>query len=227
MDTTLLNEILVNNIRKICKNKKVPISQLEIDLGFSPGLISRWSRTKTSPAFDKIVAVMEYLGVTYEELTSNDKAKTVNFPSGSRNQKQSLQNNIYETLLKNTKDGNMMWNSTGDKLPENISLTDDLFTDWYQYDMHKYYFTLFKQSIMVLIIEYNTRTCYMYNALYTIHYQLDGSTELVLEQDRRLTDLLHYIDADDYHDLCEHYKKYFSQSYVNHDYTNESKFKKI
>ena len=216
MDMTHLNEILVNNIRKICKSKKIPISQMELELGFSPGLISRWSRTKTSPSFDKVVAVMEYLHITYEELTGDGKIKTVNFPSESRNQSRRSENNIYETLLKNTADGYMTWNSTGDKLPENIALSEKLFIDWYQYDMHKYYFTLFKHSIIILIIEYNTRICCMYNALYAIHYQFDGSTECILEQDSRLMDLLRYIDTDDYHDLCEHYKKHFAQSYINY-----------
>ena len=227
MDTTHLNEILVNNIRKICKSKKIQISQMEAELGFSPGLISRWNRTKTSPAFDKVVAVMEYLYITYEELTGDDKIKKVNFSSEARNQRNQSQNSIYETLLKGTADGNIVWSGTGDILPEEISFTDDLFTSWFQYDVHKYYFTTCKQSVIILIIEYNTQTCQMYNALYAIHYQLDGSRELILEQDRRLTDLLHHIDADSYHKLCEHYKKYFAQSYANYDYTNESKFKKI
>lgn len=224
---THLNEILVNNIRKICKSKKIQISQMEAELGFSPGLISRWNRTKTSPAFDKVVAVMEYLDTTYEELTGDDKIKKIDFSSEARNHGNRSQNSIYEILLKSTADENMDWSKTGARLPEEISFTDDLFACWFQYDVHKYYFTTFKQSVIILIIEYNTQTCQMYNALYAIHYQLDGSRELILEQDKRLTELLQYIDADSYHKLCDHYKKHFAQSYVDYDYTNEAKFKNI
>ena len=63
---------LVRAIRFICKKQNVSVSQMEADLGFSPGLISRWNKTKTSPSFDKIAAIMEYLGVTYDELMSSN-----------------------------------------------------------------------------------------------------------------------------------------------------------
>lgn len=41
---------------------------MEEDLGFSPGLISRWSKTKTSQSFDKIVDIVRYLDVSFEDL---------------------------------------------------------------------------------------------------------------------------------------------------------------
>lgn len=59
-------ELLVNNIRSICKEQKVQISQLEKDLGFGAGLVSRW--TKTDPSLSKVVEVAKYLNVSVDRL---------------------------------------------------------------------------------------------------------------------------------------------------------------
>lgn len=227
MDMDHLNESLVNNIRKICKDKNVFITQMENDLGFSPGLISRWSRTKTSPSFDKVVAVMEYLGVTYEELTGNTKITSFSTLSHSRMQENDPQNNmIYETLLKGTIDGRLAWDGTGNTPPAEVSMTD-LFPDWYLYDVHKYYFTIVNHSLFLLLIQYNSQTSQMYDALYLIHHQMDGTRELILEQDKKVLDLLHCINADDHEKLCNHYKQNFFQSYSDINFMNETKFKKL
>lgn len=61
-------DVLTENIRETCRRKKISITRMESELGFSPGLISRWSKTKTSPAFDKIYEIAGYLGVTINDL---------------------------------------------------------------------------------------------------------------------------------------------------------------
>ena len=225
MNMNHINEIIVNNIRRICKSKNIMISQMEEELGFSPGLISRWSRTKTSPSFDKVAAVMEYLGITYEELTGETKITSVNFLSDAPKKTLSPSLNSFDILLKNTIDRHLTWQRTGDKLPLEISSMNNIFTNWYLYDIHKYYFTTVVESLVLLIIEYNTRTCHIYEALYLIHHQMDGSITTILEQDRRLLDLLKYIDNNDYENICNHYKNNFLQSYENSHFTNETKFK--
>lgn len=53
---------LVHRIKDTCEIKNISISQLERDLEFSPGLISRWD--KSSPSADRIVAVAKYLSVS-------------------------------------------------------------------------------------------------------------------------------------------------------------------
>ena len=227
MDMNRLNAILVNNIRKICKNKKVPITQMEEDLGFSPGLISRWSRTKTSPSFDKVVSVMKYLDVTYEELTGEGNITSVNFALHSKDRSAGSTNNIYEIVSKETINNQLHWKRTGEQLPSGISGIEDLFTDWYMYDWHKYYFTVIGQTLFILIVEYNTRTCQLYDSLNIIHYQLDGSSEIILEQDRHLLDLLHFIDEEDYNDICAHYKEHIHRSFEHYEYTNEPEFTEI
>lgn len=60
------NEQLVKSIRQLCKNKNIAISQLENDLNFGAGLISRWS--KNSPSIDKIVDIADYFHVSLDEV---------------------------------------------------------------------------------------------------------------------------------------------------------------
>lgn len=70
------NQILVNNIKKICKDQNISISVLEKDLFMSPGLISRW--TKTTPALDRVLEIANYLQVSLDTLIGNANETTTN-----------------------------------------------------------------------------------------------------------------------------------------------------
>ena len=63
--------LLIDNIRMLCKKNKVSISKLESDLFLSPGLISRWN--KSMPSMDKIMDIAEYFGVSIDELVGRSK----------------------------------------------------------------------------------------------------------------------------------------------------------
>lgn len=93
------NELLVKSIRKICKSNNITPSQLEAELGFGAGLISRW--TKSSPSLDKIVDIADYFNVSIDELIG-------------RNQKTSENNNfqfIY-SLIQMTQNEYVKWNNS-------------------------------------------------------------------------------------------------------------------
>lgn len=60
------NEILVANIRNLCKIKDMGVSQLEKRLGFGSGLISRW--TKSDPSLSKVMDVANYFEVSIDLL---------------------------------------------------------------------------------------------------------------------------------------------------------------
>lgn len=63
------NELLVKTIRALCKSNNISISQLENDLNFGAGLISRW--TKSSPSLDKIIDIANYFHVTLDEVVGH------------------------------------------------------------------------------------------------------------------------------------------------------------
>lgn len=66
----------VDKVRKICKERKIPIYKLEKDLGFANGYIGQL-RKGTFPD-DRLVMIADYLGVSCDYLmgTENTKKET-------------------------------------------------------------------------------------------------------------------------------------------------------
>lgn len=59
----------VERVKKICKERKIPISRLEKDLGFSNGYISQL-RKGTFPS-DRLIMIADYLGLSIADLTDD------------------------------------------------------------------------------------------------------------------------------------------------------------
>lgn len=66
-------EILVKNIKNRCLKLGINISQLEEDLNFSSGLISRWVRM--SPSIEKIADVADYLHMSIDDLVGRNESE--------------------------------------------------------------------------------------------------------------------------------------------------------
>lgn len=60
------NNIIVDSIKKLCKDKNITVSQLEKEIGLSQGLVSKWMNT--TPSLDKIVDIADYFHVTLDEV---------------------------------------------------------------------------------------------------------------------------------------------------------------
>lgn len=86
-------EDLVKNIKKICAIRGIYIRDMELALGFSPGLISRWIRM--SPSIEKVMKVAEYLNVSLDELMSGQVEKN--------------SNDFIERLYKKTEEKKLEW----------------------------------------------------------------------------------------------------------------------
>lgn len=69
-------DIIVSRIKALCKEFKVPIAQLESDLGFSANSINKWKTS--SPSIDKLVKVSKYFNVSIDYLTGVSDLRTVN-----------------------------------------------------------------------------------------------------------------------------------------------------
>lgn len=67
----------VERIKHICKQRKIPISKLEKDCGFSNGYIGQL-RKGTMPD-DRLRIVAEYLEVSAEELSTGEKPEIPGF----------------------------------------------------------------------------------------------------------------------------------------------------
>lgn len=122
------NEMLVKTIRELCQSKSIAISQLETDLEFGAGLISRW--TKSSPSIDKIVDIADYFNVSLDEVV------------GYRN---IIDDKFLEKLIRQTSDKSIKWNKYSDNVdqPKKFFYPYDFddFSDLYEYnkycDTHK------------------------------------------------------------------------------------------
>lgn len=67
----------VDKVKKICKSRKIPISRLEKDLGFSNGYINQL-RKGTFPS-DRLALISKYLDVSISELLGDN----VNTPNNT------------------------------------------------------------------------------------------------------------------------------------------------
>lgn len=154
---------LVATIRRICKEKQISITQMENDLGFSAGLISRWSKTKTSPSFDKIVAIMDYLHITYDQLMSGSQADESEAPAFE----QAGKDNVCEKLLEDSERGRIQWfDACGDETF--LSIYKQFFSDGIHYHVHRIYYTMFGEGYFLIALQCNENTLKMKADLYMI-----------------------------------------------------------
>ena len=87
------NELLVQSIRNLCKSNNISISQLENELNFGAGLVSRW--VKSSPSLDKIVDIANYFHVSLDEVVGYHNV---------------INDKFLEKLIKQTEDKTIQWN---------------------------------------------------------------------------------------------------------------------
>lgn len=71
----------VDKVKSICKERKIPVSRLERDLGYANGYIGQL-RKGTFPD-DRLVEIAAYLGVTTTYLTGEDENKKSPAPEGT------------------------------------------------------------------------------------------------------------------------------------------------
>ncbi len=58
--------MIFDNVRHLCREKRISITKLEDDLGFARSSVCKWN--KNEPGIRKVQKVANYLGVSIEEL---------------------------------------------------------------------------------------------------------------------------------------------------------------
>ncbi len=61
------NKILIDNIRRLCDEHNLKITNLEKELGFGAGIINRWGND-ADPSLSKIMQVAEYFHVSIDDI---------------------------------------------------------------------------------------------------------------------------------------------------------------
>lgn len=63
--------MLVENIRRLCKEKGITLWALERELGIGNGVIAKWSHS--SPRVDSLKKVADYFGCTVDDLLRQEE----------------------------------------------------------------------------------------------------------------------------------------------------------
>mgnify|MGYP002564059439 CR=1 FL=1 len=136
------NELLVKSIRETCKENNITPSQLENELGFGAGLISRWS--KSSPSLDKIIDIADYFKISIDELIGRKIDSTF-----------LEEDSFLFTLMKFTKDKSLIWNIDKNYLIKEIcnQSYEDIFGIYK--DDTEIYNTSFNESTIFLVSQYD------------------------------------------------------------------------
>lgn len=72
----------VERVKSICKERKIPVSRLEKDLGYANGYIGQL-RKGVLPD-DRLVEIAEYLGITTNYLLTGEQKEKAPTPEGER-----------------------------------------------------------------------------------------------------------------------------------------------
>lgn len=201
-------DALVETIRRICREKHISITQMENDLGFSAGLISRWCKTKTSPSFDKIVAIMKYLNITYDELMGAvPQSENSNYLSN-----QEYKADYCKKLLKDSENGRIDWVDLCDEMLFHISF-EQIFPDWFNYHVHRIYYTKFGNGYFFIAIQWNGCTLEVNADIYMLTD--DGlEPEILPDEESSAKKLLKYVDRDLYEEIVQKKSEKMKDDYL-------------
>lgn len=89
------NKTLINNIRELCDKHGIKITNLEKELGFGAGIISRWGNN-ADPSLSKIIDIANYFNVTLDEIVGRTNKTDDEF---------------LKALMENTSNNNILWRS--------------------------------------------------------------------------------------------------------------------
>lgn len=193
-------EVLVRRIRHLCKERGISVAKMEKDLSWSPGLISRW--TKTSPSIGKVMEVVKYLDVRYEELLESDDEEDVG---------EDLEESLSHKLFVVTKAEKLEWIQCDDNFDN-----DDvqILLNSGGISKRKIYYTSFEEGYFLLIIEreeIELKLGILYSLKGEIVYDIDDNKEW-------LEALLRIVDSDEFKNWNELKTKSYISRFLRTDF---------
>lgn len=162
------NELLVKTIRTLCKDNNISVSQLESDLNFGAGLISRW--TKSSPSLDKIIDIADYFHATLDEVVGRNINNNAD--------------NFINCLMQMTIDKEIQWKFIEEYESQSISNESyyDLFALWAGEGI-EIYKCQFNDSYLFLVVQYELGQGLLENLDIQLYIQPDEESLPVLQED--------------------------------------------
>lgn len=164
------NEILIKNIKELCKNKDIKISQLESDLKFGAGLISRWA--KSDPSLSKIIDVADYFNVSLDEIVGRNMQSS-----------NGLDDELLTSLTLLTLQEVIHWDSIDDPFDEiaNGIPYEDAFS-LYSGEEIEIYKATYKSSYIFLVSQYDLERGMIENLDISLYIQPDETSNPVSQK---------------------------------------------
>lgn len=127
------NELIVKSIKDLCKKNNITANQLEIEAGFSQGLISRW--LKTTPSLDKIIDIADYFHVSLDEVVGRNN---------------DINDAFLKALCNQTENNMLVWESIKSNHDANINMYKS--NEFYDEDVYHEinYFTKFNDGYIII-----------------------------------------------------------------------------
>lgn len=143
------NELLKNNIKRICREKGITVRQLELQLGLASGTLSRIN--STSPSINRVASIAKALGVTIDELVYGDKkANDEQMPISEEKRA------LVDKIIKKTKNDSLIWKILDVKSYDNdANIIRDNICNYEIYSDNEVYFASVGENYFVFQIEYN------------------------------------------------------------------------
>lgn len=109
----------VERVKEICKERKIPISKVECDLGYANGYIGQLKKG-VFPA-DRLLDIAEYLGVTSEYLLTGDSKEGDEARYYLNNETAEMAQKLFEN-----NDLRVLFDAAKDATPEDLKTTYDM-----------------------------------------------------------------------------------------------------
>lgn len=202
------NKQLVNNIKILCNNNNISISQLEKTLNLSPGLISRW--IKTTPSLDRLIDIVNFFGVTLDELISKEIKSE---PTSQFNNKKITY--LIRVLYQETQYLNSRWNVLDiDNPPFRFN---DLTSEIIANEKYDYYYTQYDEGCFIIGSSLDTSS----NLILYIIPDSNSTPELVCSEYNQLIQLYELVSNNLRKQLNQMKTNKFIDSYINNAHPND------
>ncbi len=200
------NELLVKSIRELCKKNNIAISQLENELHFGAGLISRW--VKSSPSIDRIIDIADYFHVSIDEVVG----RTI------KSNSEEFINTLYDMTINNT----INWEIHTDQISklesdERFYLEDDGFEN------RELFVSSYKNGFFLLYCQYDEEKGSISDIEIQIYIRSDKKSKAVLQEinTKNAYPLWSYIHTSFYGTLDEVKAEEFKNAFIlNKSVTN-------
>lgn len=167
------NEVLLTNIRNLCKKNGIAVVALERYLGIGAGTISRWN--KANPSFDKILAIADYFHVSIDDLAG--------YRAGEKTDSIDDSTQKIICFLENESESEKnegFWHDYEEEPPETEFMLDKL---CFRKSMGKLFYACDEDGYYLLEVIYEMNDNFDYVTRLKLYLMPDEKTEPILECD--------------------------------------------